>query len=607
MNPLESAEVHPLPKVKLDRGQWLRLALVGLLAAFSLARVLPDTIRIVQPLGLFNYTTDGDGVVVGVPPKTLKGADEIKLGDRVRIDRIKPFDRKPGLARGGFTYDNPDRHLPVERAGRVRILHLIAHDEPATTRGTSLLRILIYFASVFLGGLLFLMKPGLPTAAFFVFCLGGEYPSTYAELYLDVPWREIPSWIGDTLRGAAAPALLLFAFCLLEEAPERRRVAAAGCALLAIALGTLHAFGNWRLTYAGQPAQRFDSVYGDLTALVTGMAVVVIGLAFWRARGVERTRTAIILAAFAFAGLARILSVELYPGHIPAWVNALLQTAPIVPIVIVWIAVVRHSFFDVDFVVSRGVVFVALTGALLGFAFIFEELAGYLFYNNVENVAYIVLSAVLFGFGVVFSRISKILHAIVDRFIFRGRHNQAVALDLIAGYILDAESAEDVYRALLEDAPHALQLSFGGIFTRRARGDFEMTESRNWPADCDVRMSADDELVRTINRSRSVLTQFSAKDSAMIRRMSPAGRLTFAAPIFTERKVGAIVVYGQNLSGLDLDPDEREGLVRVVEHASIALHDIELARYRALVERLTQAAAGRTSAGDLSVPRPDSG
>ncbi len=40
------------------------------------------------------------------------------------------------------------------------------------------------------------------------------------------------------------------------------------------------------------------------------------------------------------------------------------------------------------------------------------------------------------------------------------------------------------------------------------------------------------------------------------------------------------MVYGHNVSGLDLDPDEREQLVRVVAHASIALNTIELNRYR---------------------------
>jgi hypothetical protein len=39
-------------------------------------------------------------------------------------------------------------------------------------------------------------------------------------------------------------------------------------------------------------------------------------------------------------------------------------------------------------------------------------------------------------------------------------------------------------------------------------------------------------------------------------------------------------VFGHNVSGLDLDGEERELLVRIIAHASIALNAIELERYR---------------------------
>ena len=89
----------PPPSVSLTRGQLIRMIVVGIFAAFSLARVVPDAVRAVYPLGQFGYATDGDAVVLTAPAKPAKGADAILVGDRVRIDRIKPFDRKPGLAR----------------------------------------------------------------------------------------------------------------------------------------------------------------------------------------------------------------------------------------------------------------------------------------------------------------------------------------------------------------------------------------------------------------------------------------------------------------------------------------------------------------------------
>ncbi len=592
MLPLAKGEVSP-PKIQLGRDQWLRLIFVGVFAAFSLVRVVPEAVRLVYPLTLFGYATDGDGIVVSAPQKAKKGSDAILVGDRVRVDRIKLFDRKPGLARTAFTYDNPDRHLPVERHGRALTLHLVGYVEPAGLRWTALLRILIYIASVFLGGILYLMKPRLPTLAFFIFCLGGDYPTSYADLYSDVPWREIPLWIGDTLRGAATPALLLFAFCLFEPSRMRQRLAGFVVLALALASGTLHAYADWLLTYGGRPAQHFDTLYADATTVMTVLALLIFALMFVRARGDDRIRAALILGGFAIAGVCRIASVELYPAHIGPWVNAALQTAPIIPIVIVWIAVVRHSFFNLDFFVSRGIVFAAITLAFFGFLFVAEELAGYLFYNNVD-VPYIVSYMVVFALGALLRPIRELLERLVDRFIFRGRQNQRLALELISGYILDAESAEDVYRALLQDATHALQLSFAGILTSRPNGDYLLTQSYAWPPDLDVRLTRDDELTREIVRSRGVMTRFTAKKSGLIRRAFPTGQLTFAAPLLTEHRVGAIVVYGHNVSGLDLDPEERQLLVRVVEHASIALREIELARFRATVARLAETAKTAT-------------
>jgi hypothetical protein len=264
-------------------------------------------------------------------------------------------------------------------------------------------------------------------------------------------------------------------------------------------------------------------------------------------------------------------------------------SATIVPIVAIWIAVIRHQFFNVDFVVSRAVVYVALTAAFFGTFAVIEELGTYIFYNNTD-LAYIVLSGLFWTVGIMTTRIHGFLGQTVDHFIFRDRAEQRKALEFIAGYILDAETVEDVYRALLQDAPHALKLAFGGILARQPDGSYKLAQSHDWPEDFVITLGPADELTMAITRTRGALT-FSGKDTRLIQRSFPNERLTFAAPLFFDRTVSGIVVYGHNVSGLDLDPDEREHLVRVVAHASIALNTIELNRYR-----------GSTS--DAALPEP---
>ncbi|MEA2785678.1 MAG: hypothetical protein QOF71_1782, partial [Candidatus Eremiobacteraeota bacterium] len=64
MNPTEAAS---LPKVRLSRAQLARMAIVGVLVVFALARPLGDFVRIVYPLSYFGYSTDGDAIVTRAP------------------------------------------------------------------------------------------------------------------------------------------------------------------------------------------------------------------------------------------------------------------------------------------------------------------------------------------------------------------------------------------------------------------------------------------------------------------------------------------------------------------------------------------------------------
>ena len=610
------------PKISLSRWQTIRLIVTGCLMVLALLRVAPDFVRVVYPLQIFRYATNWDGVVTAVAPRASPApagrvaraaakavafvnrrrkhtataapapaddGDPLLLRDRVRVDRIPPFDRKPGIAARGYTYDNPVRFLPIERAGNEQILRLVARPESVPARTIDMIRIVLCIIAAALGAMLFLIKPSIATAAFFVFSLAAvEAPTTYFDTVIPNPWRPIPAWIFDTIRGMVRPALLLFALCLIDgdaDAP-RERVFAWFTGALGLALGTLNAYAQWRMNYAALPAEHLDTIIRATFRTIDVMVGITLLIAFVRARANDRHRITWIAAAFVFAGGARLASDTFYPGHIPGYVNNLLVSATIVPIVTIWIAVIRHQFFNVDFVVSRAVVYAAITAGVFGVISLFEELGTYLFYQNAD-FAYIVFSAITLGIGLLTGRLVTVLSNLVDRFIFRDRRAQRQALEFIAGYILDAETVEDVYRALLQDAPHALNLSFGGILARRPDGSYVLAQQNNWPEDFTIRLDPDDELTRAITRTRGALN-FSSKDTRLIQRSFPNERLTFAAPIFFDRTVSGIVVYGHNVSGLDLDPDEREQLVRVVAHASIALNTIELNRYR------TANAAGET-------------
>ena len=293
-----AASAESLPTVQLSRNEMLRLVLAGLVVAFMVARVVPDAIRVVQPLGLFDYATDDDGLVTKIAATRPKGSDAILLGDRVRIDRIKPFDRKPGLAREGFTLYNYDRKLPVQRGRTARILTVKALAEPMSARALTVLRIVLYVAAVAFGALVFIVKPQLATFGFFAFCLGRSEPTTFTDVLFDVPWREIPTALGDAITGASPVGLLLFALCLAVNGARARALAGAALGVVALALGSLYAADAWRVNYGALPAQAWLHAYTRSVLAVYGFTALAFLTALVRARGADRQRIGWMIAAF---------------------------------------------------------------------------------------------------------------------------------------------------------------------------------------------------------------------------------------------------------------------------------------------------------------------
>jgi hypothetical protein len=103
-------------------------------------------------------------------------------------------------------------------------------------------------------------------------------------------------------------------------------------------------------------------------------------------------------------------------------------------------------------------------------------------------------------------------------------------------------------------------------------------------------LSAEHQLTRDIERTRGVFSREAVR-STMIKALFPNDRLTYAAPLYFDRAVAAIVFYGHSATGLDIDPEERAALARVMGNASIALSAIELTRCRAELAAATVPAA----------------
>jgi len=441
-----------------------------------------------------------------------------------------------------------------------------------------MLRIALYVAIAGFGALLYIVKPRLATFAFFVYCLGQPEPTTYTDVLFDVPWREIPTWIGDTITGQSPVGLLAFALCLLFTGRRERLIIGTALGAVAFALGTLYAADAWRVNYGALASEAWRLTYVRSVTVVQALTVLGFAVAFFRAHGADRQRTGWIVAAFVASVGGAFVSDQVLASHQHVWENAVLLSLSVLPVLAVWIAVARHHYFDVDFVVSRALVYTSITAAVVFTVGGSEELLTYIFYNNTD-LAYGLIIAISLFVGAGFGKVRNVLEHFVDRFIFRERHQQLVDLERVAASILDAEDEQAVWDALLLEVPGILDLSFSGIMLRTAEGGYQLAHQWQWPSDCVDALSPEHQLTRDIYRTRGMLPDDAVR-STMVKELFPTERLTYAAPLYFDRSVTALVLYGHSVSGLDLDPDERTALIHVMANASIALNAIELARYR---------------------------
>src|ERR1700761_6659925 len=130
---------------------------------------------------------------------------------------------------------------------------------------------------------------------------------------------------------------------------------------------------------------------------------------------------------------------------------------------------------------------------------------------------------------------------------------------------------------------------FSGIMMRTLEGGYTLAHEWNWPPECVNQLSSDHPLTRDIYKSRGVLPEDAVR-STMVKALFPNDRLTYAAPLYFDRNVSALVLYGHSVSGLDIDPEERVTLIRVMANASLALSAIELAGYREALDNVTSRA-----------------
>ena len=569
-----------------SRTVW-RIIAVTVLALATLSLTLPDSRRLWYPTGTLGYTTDRDNVVTGVQPGSSADAAGLKVGDRIDVAKT------PRQFAWQVTYDPTTLSagdvvtIAVDRDGRTRFVTptsapSISADLPS--RALIALRLLSDLVFVGLGAALVLLRPSSITWGFYLYCVGfAPGPSSVILSLLPFPANVFADFFNSSLGALGYAGLLLFALGFLHDEISSWRAVFTRLvlylALLLVALTALSVLGPEWLGWMGQKAARAQFA---LQAAVAAVVMYALLDTYVHSRGDGRQRIRWVVFAFGISLIAASVDYFFYPrlGE-PYWLHATFRLSGVVVPIAVAYAIVRHRVIDVNFVISRAVVFAALTTLLVAIFGVID----WFFTNRLQahGLGTITEIAVAVALGFWLNTLHRRVDTLVDRVLFRRKHKAEVRLQRIAAGLMHSSSSDAIGQALVDEPVMALGLASSALFWRAEDRSFESWRVHGWDSDA----------ARMMDKNDMLILQLAARDEPLIldevdllRDGLPGGpaRPCLAIPVSVRGELRAICLYGSHEHGEALDPDEVQTLFALATAAAAAFDHVEAADLRRRLE-----------------------
>ena len=567
----------------------LRTIVVIALSLFVIAINVVDLNEIWHPIGVFGYGTNVDGVVTGVDPGSPADLAGMRVGDRVDQSAMSVQDRwdlvqipaveSPGMSRTLWLY-----HQDVRR--RVTLVS-IAEQMGAANQFVVALNALGAMLFVILGAAILMLRPAAATWGFFFFCLGYA-PTTEIEVnqVVQVPWVLVVDGIVNLLNSAGLAGLIVFSLQFLQASVSGwRRWALLATPLLVLCLAASHS-AELVFTYVlARPAEWLAHTDVWLTAI--GGAIVIIALidTYVHRHGADRQRMRWVIFGFAVALVSQLVItiIQTEATNTSLTLTAIIELLACAAPIAVAYAVIKHHVIDINFVMSRTLVYGALTTLFVGvFAFIDWFVGRVLDQTRWALVAEIAV-AIAVGFWL------NGLHARVDQFVdsvlFRRRHAAERRLARLTRGLPHSTSTGMIDTSLISEPYDALELTSAALFRRDASGRYERVSSHGWPASCAGELGTDDPLILHLQAERGAIRLSEihwARDDAP----GGAARPALALPIVVRHELDAIALFGGHRGGEDFDPDEIAWLNALSVAAGAAYDHLEADALRQELQRV---------------------
>ena len=576
-----------------------RVALI-LLTVYALAMIVPDFLRVVQPLGSFGLATNGDGVIYDVQGPFASERNSpawragLRVGDRLDLEamRCAPVNTIVCASMlsqwGGVNYVMPGREatLLIAAAGErpAREVRFTAEPRP----GNPLLDLVVALSAI--AGILVVLgaawlvwtRPGAMTWGFFVYVIQfnpGEAFQFWAWLQL-WPWALLANdAVSLVMQAAAYTGLLLFALRAPVDRTEGRwRTIERALPALAIVFVLVALAGMG--TVFGHPAETWARGLFFIGFAVSAAALAIL-LGRRRdlsPRDYQRIRWVIWgcligLPAYLLAQLAQETSMFgelLGQGQTPEEVAGALFLVNGILCLFVVEAVRRPTVVNVWIPLRRATVF----GLLLSVPVLFlhKQIETIDEYIHMPYWAWLaVASALVYLIARGHEFATELMNRLFDReFIRAERH-----LAKVAETIQQSENLAEIERLLVNEPVRSLCLASAALF-REQDGRFRRRVSAGWDLDgADTLATEDPLLCARFGRRPYAVDAVDPAHTSHARLPHDLARPVLVVPIGNARRCYAVILYGGHEAGTDLDSNERHLLGGLAHDAEIAYAQVE--------------------------------
>jgi hypothetical protein len=588
---------------------------VILLACWALAVIIPDFWRVYGTFGSLGFEANNDGIVTDVssPGRVVP---PIAVGDRIDLKRTRLKDLLEAYAgMGGMQY------VPLGQVNHFYIFSGSAGNKPSELHTAYAephpldleTRIPLFLDQCFgvffilLAAFLLLKRPSAMTLGFFLFALWYNPGQAYVSYILleRWPWALVAQeFLQAIVQSLGYIGFAIFALRFPEgRVTGWRKWIERSLPFLAVYLLAVHFWS-------------FGTILGLHTEFVTSLAyisgyaldiliIVALVARLREEKPIERQRMKWVLfgcmvglPAFIFADSNESTSLwdAVYQVfRLPTPSEAVLDYFYMVNAAVAFAvayAVLRHRVIDVRIVLrralARSIVWVIVgVGLIQTIMFIEDRVRGRL--QTLFFVTLIIFISLLFEW------LHERINERIDEIIFRHLHHAAEHLARVEAALMKAADPDEIESLLIGEPAAALQLGSAAVFRRDEDGTFRQHVPAVGWANTSFELELSDPIVKRIGVDFGPQRVSSARFAKQV--TSETGQPALAIPIFCQKVLVAVALYGLHQRGDDFEQREIDCLEKLGLSASASYEQYENEKLRRLLAEMEAKLAKSHSRG----------